>query len=311
MGYASPNGGRVDDHGLAPLGHALAGVRFAVLDEQGRDVPPGCRGELYVGGALVGRGYAAQPARTAEAFLPDPLGPPGERWYRTGDLVRRLPGGAFAFCGRRDRQVKVRGYRVEPAAVEAVLERQPAVARAAVVARGTLVAYVVPAAGQAVAPDELRAAVARSLPAYAVPSAVVEVVGLPLTAHGKLDVAALPEPGAATPAAAAEPPATPVEAALAEAWRAGLGLSGTVGVTDDFFALGGDSIRAIQVVAEARRLGLALTVEDLFAHRTIRSIAARLDPPGDAGIAPEPDDPPVADLDERDLARLLESMGLR
>jgi hypothetical protein len=213
--------------------------------------------------------------------------------------------------------VKLHGLRVEPAAVEAVLERHPAVAGAAVVLRRAgLVAYVVPAQGTVVDGEALLAVAARALPAGAVPAAVVELAELPLTVHGKLDTAALPEPGASGDRARREAPATPAEAALAEAWQAALGLS-ELGVTDGFFKLGGDSIAAIKAVAEARRRGLSLTVDDLFEDHTIRSIAARLDAAGPAeheappaGPAASAGDFPDAGLDEEGLARLLASMGI-
>jgi amino acid adenylation domain-containing protein len=268
-----------------PVGDPLPGVRVHVLDPEGMPVPPGCPGELHVAGAQVARGYAGEAARTAEAFVPDPFGPPGSRAYRTGDLVRGLPDGTFELLGRRDRQVKVRGVRVELGAVEAALERDPGVARAAATPRGgRLAAYVVPAPGAAPDPGALRDLVARVLPAAAVPATVTTLDALPLTRHGKVDGAALPDPDGAAVPGAREAPATPTEAALADIWRSVLGVA-DLGVTDRFFEAGGDSIRAIQVIAEARERGLALTVRHLFDQQAIRPIAALLDAAPAAGPA--------------------------
>jgi amino acid adenylation domain-containing protein len=259
-----------------PVGDPLPGVRVHVLDPEWMPAPPGCPGELHVAGAQVSRGYAGQPARTAEAFVPDPFGEPGGRLYRTGDLVRRLPDGTFELLGRRDRQVKVRGVRVELGAVEAALARDPRVAGVAATLLGGRLAAYVTAAGAALDPAEVRALAERVLPAAAVPATVTVLDRLPLTRHGKLDLAALPDPDAAPASGAAEAPATPTEAALAEVWRSALGVPG-VGVTDRFFEVGGDSIRAIQVIAEARDRGFELTVWHLFDLQAIRPIAAALD----------------------------------
>lgn len=276
-------------HGSAWLGKPLPGVRVYVLDEDGSQVPPGCLGELCVAGELVARGYAAAPAATAAAFCPDPYAPvPGARMYRTGDLVRARGDGTFTFCGRRDRQVKVRGHRVEPAAIEAVLAGQPGVDQAAVVARGErddprLVGYLVTAGLDMPA---LQAALATRLPEYARPSALVIVDSLPLTRSGKLDEAALPDPGRAALAGTDDPadaePATVIETRLAQIWR-GVLRRDTVSVTADFFDLGGDSIRAVQAVAEARAQGIKLTTRGLMRHRTIRALARTLPPQAGEG----------------------------
>lgn len=306
-----------------PIGDPLPGVRVHVLDAEGMPAPPGCAGELHVAGALVSRGYVGQPARTGESFVPDPYGEPGARMYRTGDLVRLLPDGTFELLGRRDRQVKVRGVRVELGAVEAALLRHPGVARAAATLReGRLAAFVTPAAGPALVPSELTALARRVLPEAAVPATVVVLDRLPLTAHGKLDLAALPGPDGGLAVCAREAPATPTEAALVEVWRSALGTA-DIGVTQGFFEVGGDSIRAIQVISEARERGLALTMRHLFDQQAIRPIAALLDAapttpqPGEAVEVPVSGaqaytaaDFPDSGLDDAGLARLLAALGV-
>ncbi|MGK5682605.1 amino acid adenylation domain-containing protein [Actinoplanes sp. URMC 104] len=264
-----------------------------VLDERLREVPPGVPGELYLGGAGLARGYLGRPALTAERFVADPYGEPGARLYRTGDLVRRTAAGELEFLGRTDDQVQLRGFRVEPAEIEAVLAAHPAVAQAAVVRRGKrLCAYVVTRA--AVTPEELRAHAAAVLPGPLVPSAVVLLDALPLTASGKVDRQALPEPPAAAPAA--EHPATPVEQTLAGLVAGLLGLDpAAVGRHDGFFALGGDSILSIQLVSRARAAGLRLTPRQVFEHQSVAELALVAEPvaetavgAGDAtGVVPE------------------------
>ncbi|WP_027943906.1 non-ribosomal peptide synthetase [Amycolatopsis taiwanensis] len=259
-----------------PLGRPLPGVGVYLLDRWGRPVAPGCLGEVYIGGPQVSRGYLGAPGTTAAAFVPDPFH--GGRMYRTGDLARRSPDERLWFCGRADRQVKIRGFRVEPGSVEAALDTHPDVRHSAVVARdGRLVAYVAPAS---VSPSALLEFAATVLPAHAVPAEVVALPELPMTRHGKLDVAALPDLPARSERG--PEPETPVEAALLECWRQALP-GRSFGVTDGFFDLGGDSIRAIHVISEARRRDLPLTLRQLFGLRTIRAIAAALDVPESRG----------------------------
>ncbi|MBJ3809706.1 non-ribosomal peptide synthetase [Streptomyces flavofungini] len=262
--------------GTAPIGTAGLDVRVRVLDERLAPAPQGTPGELYVAGPSLARGYRNRPALTAERFVADPYGPPGARMYRTGDLVRRLPDGQLEYLGRGDDQIKVRGLRIEPAEIEAVLTRHPGVARAVVVVRanrGTaqLVGYVVPAAG-GVRVKELRRYAAARLPEFMVPTAFVLLDVLPLTPNGKLDKAALPRPDSAEGTAYREP-GTATERLLAAAFAAVLGLE-RVGVDDDFFAIGGDSIRSVQVVSRARTQGIALTTRQVFEHRTVAHLAA-------------------------------------
>ncbi|MFC5286472.1 amino acid adenylation domain-containing protein [Actinokineospora guangxiensis] len=267
-----------DTGDTVPIGRPLPNIRAHVVDLNDRLAPVGVPGELCLSGVGLARGYAGLPALTAERFTPDPHSRvPGARLYRTGDLARFREDGALEFLGRLDRQVKVRGVRVEPAEVEAALLTHPAVAAAAVVpttAGGdtTLTAYVVPAG--APAPDDaLRDHVADALPAAMVPSAVVTLdalAALPLTANGKLDHAALPAPGA--PRAATGEPATDVERAVADAAAELLGRA--LGPDDDFFAAGGHSLLAIRLVLRLRRaFGVELAAGEVFARRTPRGIA--------------------------------------
>ncbi|WP_051852243.1 non-ribosomal peptide synthetase [Streptomyces aureocirculatus] len=262
--------------GPAPIGTAAADVRVRVLDERLAPVPAGTPGELYVAGPSLARGYRNRPALTAERFVADPYGPEGDRMYRTGDVVRRLPDGQLEYLGRGDDQVKVRGLRIEPAEIEAVLTRHPRVARAVVVVRenrgsAQLVGYVV-ATAAGVRVKELRRFAAARLPDFMVPAAFVVLDALPLTPNGKLDKAALPRPDSSDGTAHREP-GTAAEQLLATVVAEVLGLE-RVGVDDDFFAIGGDSIRSVQVVSRARAHGIALTPRQIFEHRTVAHLAA-------------------------------------
>jgi amino acid adenylation domain-containing protein len=265
------------------LGWPLPGVRVYLLDHAGDPVPPGCRGELHIAGALVARGYAGAPGPTAGRFRPDPFtAEPGARMYQTGDVARRLPDGTFEFCGRRDRQLKVRGHRIEPAAVERVLSSLPGVTEAAVAGRdGRLIGYVVTRPPHP-DPARVRAEAAQRLPSYQVPDLVIGVAALPLTAAGKLDAAALPSPGRPEAQSSGAdggylPPQTPAEKIIAELWCSVLGVP-RVSVTDRFFEVGGDSIRAIYLVGEAAERGLQLTARDVFENPTVRGLAAAARP---------------------------------
>ncbi|MFF9899091.1 non-ribosomal peptide synthase/polyketide synthase [Streptomyces longispororuber] len=269
-----------------PIGTAVTDTRLLVLDARLAPVPPGAPGELYVAGPGLARGYLGRPGLTAARFTADPYGPPGTRVYRTGDVVREGADGQLEYLGRSDDQVKLRGLRIEPGEIEAVLNDHHGVARAAVVVRenrGTaqLVGYVVPtgtdtdaggdidlAAG--VSAKDLRAFAARRLPEFMVPSAFVLLDALPLTPNGKLDKAALPEPE--TSGDAYRAPGTAAEEALAAAYAEVLGVE-QVGVDDDFFAVGGDSIRSIQVVSQARARGVEVTPRQIFECRTVARLA--------------------------------------
>ncbi|MEK9520920.1 amino acid adenylation domain-containing protein [Streptomyces venezuelae] len=274
-----------------PIGRPVWNTRLHVLDPFLRPVPEGVPGELYLAGVQLARGYHDRPALTADRFVADPFGGPGERMYRTGDLVRRRADGAVEYLGRTDRQVKIRGNRVEPGEVETALAALTGVARAAVIVRdGALVGYAVPAPGAAPAPGDLHAALAAALPAAMVPSAVVVLAELPLTPSGKLDQNALPAPEAA-PRTAGRAPRDDRERALCVIFDAVLGIPGT-GPDDDFFVLGGDSLSSIAVATRARDEGLALSPRDVFEHRTPAALAAAAAPHGD------PAAPPAADSTE-------------
>ncbi|MFB9677906.1 non-ribosomal peptide synthetase/MFS transporter [Streptosporangium vulgare] len=263
-----------------PIGRPLPGAGVYVLDEHLRLVPPGMTGEIYLGGDRLARGYLGRPGLTAEKFLPDPYGGPGARMYRTGDLGRWLPSGDLCFLGRRDLQVKVRGYRVELSEIESVLAGEPGIAHAVVELRADrLVAYVVAEiGGEQTSVSELRARLGERLPEYMIPGRFVWLDELPLKSHGKVDRARLPEPDEARPdqEAGFVPPETPLEEAIAAVWAKVLGLV-QVGVLDDFFDLGGHSLLAAQVVARLRKAipegGRQVTILDLFKNRTVRELA--------------------------------------
>ncbi|MEU3852989.1 condensation domain-containing protein [Streptomyces sp. NPDC029554] len=268
--------------GIVPLGRPVAGTRVYVLDPFLRPAPVGAAGELYLAGDGLARGYLGQPGLTAERFVADPFGPPGGRLYRTGDLARLRRDGTVEFLGRADQQVKIRGFRVEPGEVEAAARALPGVRRAAVVARqdGTaprrLVAYVEPESdGDGVPePAALRHALAERLPAPCVPAAVVVLPALPLTPSGKLDRRALPAPDF-TGSSTVDPPRTEPEKALCALFAEVLGVE-RVGIHDDFFALGGDSIVSVRLADRARRAGLGLAPRDVFTHRTPAGLSRAL-----------------------------------
>jgi amino acid adenylation domain-containing protein/non-ribosomal peptide synthase protein (TIGR01720 family) len=269
--------------GAVPVGRPLANMRAHVLGPQLTPVAPGVIGELYVAGRLA-RGYHRSGAVTAERFVPCPFGPAGARMYRTGDLAQWDENGQLRYAGRADTQVKVNGIRVEPTEIETALAQHPAVSQAVVTVRedhtGTmrLVGYVAPvgapdgeadpSAGVPVA--QLRQFVAKRLPDYMVPALLVVLDRLPLTASGKLDRAALPEPEFS--GAEYRAPRSEAERILAEVYADVLD-AGQVGIDDDFFTSGGDSIRSIQVVARAKARGVVVSTREIFVHRTVARLA--------------------------------------
>ncbi|MEE1740445.1 non-ribosomal peptide synthetase [Streptomyces sp. BE147] len=278
------------DGGLAswpdapPLGRPLPGVRGHVLDERLAPVADGRPGELYLTGVGVSRGYLGRPELTAARFLPDPHGAPGGRMYRTGDLVRRRSTGELEFVGRSDGQVKVRGHRVEPAEVDAVFTAHPQVREAATVAHqagdGTwvLTSYLVPRPGAVLpAAAELRSFAGRRLPGYMVPGALMSLEELPLNRNGKVDRAALPRPDAAWRDGSTEyvPARNPQQVLIRDIWAQALERDpGHIGIDDAFLDLGGNSLRAMQVLARVRQVfDVDLSVRVLFDSPTVRRLA--------------------------------------
>jgi amino acid adenylation domain-containing protein len=265
---------RADDRPPA-IGRPVAGDRVYLVDRHLRPVPAGVPGEVLIGGAGLARGYLGRPDWTALRFVPDPFGPAGSRLYRTGDLARWRPDGELELVGRSDDQVKLRGFRIEPGEVEAVLLTHPAVEEAAVVVRDArLVAYAA-APGTAIA--ELRAFLAERLPAYLVPSVLLPVAALPRTANGKVDRSALPSPEGRPEAMPTIPPSGPTEVAVARIWGELLGVS-AVGVNESFFDLGGHSLLGAQLLARVRsELRVELPLQTLFEAPTVAALAAEID----------------------------------
>ncbi|MGS0743754.1 amino acid adenylation domain-containing protein [Glaciimonas sp. GG7] len=264
-----------------PIGAPLPNAQSWVLDLDLNPVPLGSVGELYLGGPGLARGYAGQAGLTAERFVPLPFadGAGGERLYRSGDRVRLLPGGVFEFLGRVDDQVKIRGYRIELSEVAQALRVLPEVAAAEVVAaavggdvsRHQLVGYLVPVVGRVLDIVAIKALLARRLPDYMVPTHLLVLERMPYTTNGKLDRKALPAIGEVG-RVVTDVVMSANECVLAEIWRLVLGVS-TVGLNDNFFALGGDSILSLQIIARARKQGLKLTPKQLFEHQTVAALA--------------------------------------
>jgi amino acid adenylation domain-containing protein/non-ribosomal peptide synthase protein (TIGR01720 family) len=269
----------------SPLGRPIDDLRIVLLDRHLQLVPVGVHGEIHVGGAGLARGYLGLPALTAERFVPDLWSPgQGGRLYRTGDLARRVPGGDLLYLGRRDHQVKIRGFRLEPGEIEAALMSHPAIRQAVVVAREEggerrLVSYLVPRDADEPGPEELRAHLRGQLPEHAIPAAFVFLPELPLTPSGKVDRRALPVPQSTRSGltTAYREPRTVVERVLARIWAHALGLP-RVGIHDNFFALGGDSIRSIGILSAARDQGLAISLQQIFLHQTIAELAPEARP---------------------------------
>lgn len=264
------------------IGQPIPDLQVYMLDRHQQPVPIGIPGEMHIGGAGLARGYLNRPDLTAEKFIPHPFSNRGARLYKSGDLARYLPNGDIEYLGRIDHQVKVRGFRIELGEIEAVLAQHPAVQETVVMVQATqpsdnLVAYVVPKTEQTPTRSELRSFLKEKLPEYMMPSAFVLLEALPLTLNGKVDRRVLPVPSTARPelAEAFVAPRTPQEQALAEIWAQVLGLE-QVGIYDNFFALGGDSIRSIQVQSQAQEQGLSFSLPQLFQHQTIHQLAQEL-----------------------------------
>ncbi|MGV9637978.1 amino acid adenylation domain-containing protein [Nocardia rhamnosiphila] len=264
------------------IGGPIRGVTAAVLDMWLRPVPAGIAGELYLGGPGLAHGYYDRPDTTASRFVADPHSPHGDRMYRTGDSARwvRGPSGPeLEYLGRSDQQVKIHGLRIEPGEVDAHLTRHPAVARAATVAQDgpagepVLVSYVVPAPGTTVDVAALRDDLAGSLAPYMNPAAIVELDAMPLTPVGKIDRRALREHAFRAEETPGRPPSTPAEQVVAQLFTEVLHLD-TVSADSNFFALGGDSIVSMRLVALARAAGLTLTPRDVFEGKTVAALAA-------------------------------------
>ena len=271
------------DSDSIPIGKPIANTQVYVLDSGLQPVAAGEAGELYIGGDGVVRGYWQRPDLTAEKFLADPF-LPGNRMYRTGDIARFLPDGNLEFLGRADFQVKLRGFRIEIGEIEAALENQAGVGQAVVVAREfkpedkRLVAYVVPKAGTKLEVADLRAVLAAALPEYMVPSNFVFLDSFPLTANGKIDRNALPNPSTLENESATAPelPRNELERVIAQAWKDALGVD-RVGLNENFFDLGAHSLIVAEVHIQLQQLlGRELSLVDLFQFPTVAALANHL-----------------------------------
>ncbi len=267
-----------------PIGKPVANTEVYLLDPHLEPVPLGVPGEIYIGGAGVGRGYLQRPELTAEKFIPDLFGDrPGERLYRTGDVARYQADGNIEFLGRIDQQVKLRGFRIELGEIEAVLKQHASVREAVVVtqeiARGEqrLVAHVQLREGEQAGASELRAYLKERVPDYMVPGSFMEVTEFALTPNGKVDRKALPMPDAAYPAGEYVAPNNSTETALQAIWLAALAIS-SLSVTANFFESGGHSILAMHLIAQVNKnFGDVLELRDIFQMQTVREMAAYLD----------------------------------
>ena len=268
-----------------PIGRPIANTEVYLLDRHGEPVPPGVPGEIHIGGPGLALGYHGRPDLTAERFVPHPFDPaPGARLYRTGDRARSRGDGAIEFLGRLDRQVKIRGHRIEPAEVEAALLQLPQVSAAVVLVHGDkpetrkLTAYVVPATGTSIGVADLRRELHRVLPGYMLPAAIATLKTLPMTPNGKIDRSALPSPEAlaARRPDAPMPPSDPLQHMIAAIWEELLGLP-NIGVRDSFFDLGGNSLLAAQMMdAVNAACGCSVPLTTLFTESTIEQLARAL-----------------------------------
>ena len=265
-----------------PIGRAVRNAQTYVLDENLQPVDPGKSGELYIGGPGVTRGYLNQPDKTAKAFIDSPFRS-GERLYKTGDLVRMDESGLIEFVGRVDFQVKIRGFRIELGEVESCLDRYGPIEQRIAIAREDtpgdkrLVVYVVMKSSQQLDRTDLKAFLQTQLPAFMMPSALVELPELPKNANGKIDRKALPVPTQADTQQTLVPPRTPLEEKLAELWRSVLGLE-AVGITDNFFDIGGNSLLVMRLFSELEALfSQQLPLVEIFAAPTVEKMAERIE----------------------------------
>ena len=273
------------EEGLPTIGRQIKGTLVYVLGDDGREAATGEMGELYIGGSGVGRGYRGQAEQTARAFVNDPRpGGTNGRMYRTGDFARVLPDGQIAFCGRVDGQVKIRGQRLELAEIVCALNRHAGVAFSTVVAAGEgeekhLVGYVLPDESAAPTANELQDFLRESLPIYMIPTAFVRLQTLPLSANGKVDTDALPQPSQQNrlPETAFRGPSSPVEEAILKIVRTLLKIE-DVGVDDDFFLIGGHSLMGTRLVMRLREtFGVRVTLKDLFEAGTVALLAEQVE----------------------------------
>jgi acyl carrier protein len=274
-----------DQHSAPPIGREIRNTSIYLLDESRVEVADGEAGELYIGGASVGRGYRNRPDLTAESFVDLPMSGTFERLFRTGDLARRLPDGQLAFLGRADDQIKIRGFRIEPEEIASVLNRHPLVISSAVIAREVssekrLVAYIVAVEGAELRDEDLRELLNRHLPDYMVPSAFVLMSRIPITPNGKLDKAALPQPTDQNQVgriASYVDPRNELEEVVAANIASILGLE-RVSIHDNFFLLGGHSLMGAQLIAKMRdTFDVELVLRNVFESPTVAKLAARIE----------------------------------
>jgi amino acid adenylation domain-containing protein len=301
-----------------PIGRPIANIEMYVLDEGLRPVPIGVSGELYIGGVGLARGYRGRAELTAERFIPHPYSrQQGERLYRTGDIGRYRLDGALEYVGRADYQVKVRGYRIELGEIESVLRQHQAVEDAVVLARQNasgqkqLVGYVVIEKGaeatgrEQVTSADLRKYVGERLPQYMVPAILVKLDEMPLSENGKINRQRLPEPERRQVETKYAAPISPAEESLSAIWAQVLRID-NVSIDDNFFALGGDSIRIVQIVSQAQQKGLNLEAQMIYQHQTIRELAQELEKAAQqAGTTAAQ---PGEEEDTETLARLMEML---
>jgi len=270
--------------GSIPIGKPIANTDLYILDQQQELAPFGVTGELYVGGPCLARGYLQRPDLTAERFVPHPFSAePGARLYRTGDLCRYLADGQLEFMGRTDQQVKLRGYRIELGEIEAVLREHPSIENAAVSLYGSatenkrLVAYIIADTPDTLLMEELRNHLSLKLPAHMIPSDFVALSSFPLTAHGKLDRAALPAPDQTTHEPEIVLPRTPVEELLVNLWMEVLHVD-RISVRDSFFELGGHSLLATQLISRIRDvLNVEVSLRTLFERPTLAALSENVE----------------------------------